>query len=220
MAIKGQASRLVVASMNPDRDPYNGMTYAQYLQRMGEKFSPAAESMQMEAEYKARKQGKMEDVQNYINAKHELFQLARPNALPRDTAEFYQDCTEGLINCYVRDQMFCYEAESVEAYGARAVRMVQVERRRVKIGDSDSRSMAGLVPVTRAVKNQEDEAPRGVDPMEVDALYGPDDYYDDLEPGCECVALHEGGFQGPCFFCQKQGPSPSTGPPTQQPART
>ncbi len=89
MAIKGQASRLVVASMNPDNDPYNDMTYAQYLRRMGEKFSPAAESMQMESEYKARKQGKMEDVQNYINAKYELFQLARQNALPRDTAEFY-----------------------------------------------------------------------------------------------------------------------------------
>ena len=69
--------------------------------------------------------------------------------------------------------MFCYEAESIEAYGARAVRMVQVEQRRVKIVDSDSRSMAGLVPVTRAVKNQEDKAPRGVDPMEVDALARP-----------------------------------------------
>ncbi len=55
--------------------------------------------------------------------------------------------------------------------------------------------MAGLVPVTRAVKNQEDEVPRGVDSMEVDALYGPDNYYDDLERG----------FRGPCFFCQRQG---------------
>ncbi len=44
--------------------------------------------------------------------------------------------------------------------------------------------MAGLVPVTQAVKNQEDEVPRGVDPMEVDALYGPDDQYNDLELGC------------------------------------
>ncbi len=67
--------------------------------------------------------------------------------------------------------------------------MVQVERRRVMIGDNDARSMAGLVLVTRAVKNQEDKAPRGVNPMEVDALHGPDDYYDDLEPGYECVAL-------------------------------
>ena len=75
----------------------------------------------------------------------------------------------------------------------------------MKIGDSVSRSMAGLVPVTQAVKNQEDEVPRGVDPMEVDALCGPDDYHDDLEPGCECMALHEGGFRGPCFFCQRQG---------------
>ena len=105
--------------MNPDQEPYNRMTFAQYLLWMGEKFSPAAESMQMEAEYK-------------------------------------------------------------------------------------SRSMAGLVPVTRAVKNQEDNVPRGADPMEVDALYGPDDY-DDLEPGCECVALHESGFWGPCYYCQKQG---------------
>ena len=100
--------------MNPDQDPYNGLTFAQYLWRMGEKFSPVAESMQMEAEYKARKQGKMEDVQNYIKAS-----------------------TKGLLNRYVRDQMFCFKAESMEAYGARAVWMVQVERGRVKIGDSE-----------------------------------------------------------------------------------
>ena len=40
---------------------------------MGEKFMPAAESIQMEVEYWDWKQGKYEDVQNYINAKHELF---------------------------------------------------------------------------------------------------------------------------------------------------
>ena len=64
------------------------MTFGDYLRRMGEKFMPAAESSQMEAEYRSRKQGKNEDVQNYINAKYELFKLAFPNAQERDRVEF------------------------------------------------------------------------------------------------------------------------------------
>jgi len=79
-AIVGTSSRLVVASMLPDQAAMAALTFEQYLRRMGEKFTPSAESLQMEAEYKARVQGKQEDVQNYINAKYELFQLARSNA--------------------------------------------------------------------------------------------------------------------------------------------
>ena len=47
---------------------------------MGEKFMPVAESIQIEAEYRDWKQGKYEDVQNYINAKYEQFLLAFRNA--------------------------------------------------------------------------------------------------------------------------------------------
>ena len=72
-AIVGQSSRLVIASMQPNAGDFANMTFQQYLTRMGEKFSPAAESMQMEAEYRVRKQGKSEDVLNYISAKYELF---------------------------------------------------------------------------------------------------------------------------------------------------
>ena len=46
----------------------------------------------MEAEYRSRKQGKDEDIQNYINAKYELFQLAFPNAQERDV---HQQVREG-----------------------------------------------------------------------------------------------------------------------------
>ena len=59
LAIKGQASWLAVASLIPDQEPYSGLTFAQFLWRIGEKLSPAAKSMLMEAEYKAQKQGKM-----------------------------------------------------------------------------------------------------------------------------------------------------------------
>ena len=125
-AVVGQSSRLVIASMAPDGNNMAGLTYRQYLTSMGEKFTPAAESLQMEAEYRARRQGKQEDVQNYINVKYELFQLAYPNAQPRDVAEFYLEATEGFVNRYVRDQMFSYEPANIEAFGARAVNMVQV----------------------------------------------------------------------------------------------
>ena len=84
----------------------------------------------------------------YINAKYELFQLAFPNAQERDRVEFYRETTEGFVNKYVRDQMFSYNATTVETFGARAVNVVQIERRRIRIGDSNTQTMDGLVPVT------------------------------------------------------------------------
>ena len=87
-AIVGQSSRLVSSSMNPELAAIQHMEFWEYLWRMGEKFTPATESIQMEAEYHSRKQGKNEDVQNYINAKYELFQLAFPDAQERDRVEF------------------------------------------------------------------------------------------------------------------------------------
>ena len=56
---------------------------------------PAAESIQMEVEYRDRKQGKFEDVQNYINAKYKLFLLAFPNAQARDRVEFSRETRGG-----------------------------------------------------------------------------------------------------------------------------
>ena len=79
-AIVGQSSRLVISSMNPKLAAIQHMEFREYLWQRGEKFTPAAESIQMEAEYRGRKQGKNEDDQNYINAKYKLFQLAFPNA--------------------------------------------------------------------------------------------------------------------------------------------
>ena len=148
-AITGSSSRLVITSLSPELPTAQWMTFGEYLQRMGEKFMPAAESIQMEAEYRDRKQGEYEDVQNYINAKRELFLLAFPNAQVRDRVEFYRETTEGFLNKYVRDQMFCHEPTDVESFGARAVNVVQIEKRRIRIGDSDSKGLDGLIPVTR-----------------------------------------------------------------------
>ena len=88
-AITRSSSQLVITSLSPELPTAQGMGFEEYLQRMGEKFMPAAESSQMEAEYWSQKQGKNEDVQNYINAKYELFQLAFPNTQERDHVEFY-----------------------------------------------------------------------------------------------------------------------------------
>ncbi len=180
------------------------MTFDQYLGRMGEKFTPAAESLQMEAEYKARKQGKLEDVQNYINAKYELFQLAFPDAPARAVAEFYRETTEGFINKYVRDQMFSYEPTSIEAFGAKAVTAVQIERRRIKIGDSNTTSMDGLIPVTRPIRDPTDGYYLH-EPMEVDMMAERNEEGDDDLDGCECMAMYERGFRGPCYYCQREG---------------
>ena len=61
--------------------------------------------------------------------------------------EFYWETTEGFVNKYVRDQMFDY-ATTVETFGAQAVNVVQIERRRIQIGDSNTQTMDGLLPVT------------------------------------------------------------------------
>ena len=57
---------------------------------------------------------------------------------------------------YVRDQMFCYEPVDVESFGARAVNVVQIERRRIPIRDSDTKRLDGLVPVPRRIKEGPD----------------------------------------------------------------
>ena len=40
--------------------------------------------------------------------------------------------------------MFCYEPVDVESFGARAVNVVQIERWRIQIGDSDTQTMSKL----------------------------------------------------------------------------
>ena len=77
-----------------------------------------------------------------------------PNAQTRDRVEFYRETTEGFLNKYVRDQMFCYEPTDVESFGARAVNVVQIERHWIRIRDSDTKRLDGLVPVTRPTKRR------------------------------------------------------------------
>jgi len=197
--------RLVISSMSPRNADYVNMEFDEYMRLMGEKFTPAAESLQMKSEYKSRIQGKSEDVQNYLNAKYELFRLAYPNA--QDMADFYSEATRGILNKYVRDNMWRYRAENFAAFGAEAVALVQIERQRIAYGDSEDRSMLGLIPVTRTPQRVNEKG----EPMEVDALARREEGYEDEgeeeeNPDlCECMALHESGFRGPCYYCQQRG---------------
>ena len=52
--------------------------------------------------------------------------------------------------------MICYEPTDVESFGARAVNVVQIERWRIRIGDSDTKRLDGLVPVTGPIKEGSD----------------------------------------------------------------
>ena len=66
----------------------------------------------------------------------------------RGTAwSFNRKTTEGFVNKYVQDQMFGYDATTVKTFWAQAVNVVQIERRRIRIGNSDTQTMDGLVPV-------------------------------------------------------------------------
>ena len=100
-AIVGQSSRLVISSMNPELPASQHIEFREYLRRMGEKFTPAAES-----------------IQNFINARHKLFQLAFLNAQERDWVEFYREMTEGFIKKYIQDQMFCYKRGGFQGSGS------------------------------------------------------------------------------------------------------
>lgn len=202
-AVMGKSSRIVIASMRPDQGDCAQMTFDQYMTRIGEKFTPASESMQMKSEYKSRIQGKDEDVQNYINEKFEMFKLAYPGA--QDMSDFYVEATKGVANKYVRNNLWGYRATSVENYGEMAVYWVQIERQRVAYGDSDSNTMEGLVPVTRNPKTGTSRAGgQRAEAMEVDHLRGEAEITDD-ESECECMDIHELGFKGPCYYCSKKG---------------
>ena len=50
--------------------------------------------------------------------------------------------------------MFCYELVDMESFGARAVNVVQIERRRIRIGDSNTKRLDGLVLVTRPIRDK------------------------------------------------------------------
>jgi hypothetical protein len=196
-AIVGKSSRLVIAGMDPDEGPYVGMTFQVYMQEMAGKFMPASESIQMKAEYVNRKQAKTEDVQNYINEKYELYRQAYPEA-GQDLSDFFAECTKGICNDFVQDKLFEFEGRDLTAYGTRAVFLVQVQRQKISIGKAKDTSLDGLVPVTKTGNTV-----MGPEPMEVDHLrrVEPDD---DLGE-CECMAMHEQGFRGICYYCQKRG---------------
>ena len=49
--VEGAQSCLVIAGMDPDRQAMRDISFGEYLQQMGEKFRPAAESIQMKEEY-------------------------------------------------------------------------------------------------------------------------------------------------------------------------
>ena len=85
--------------------------------------------------------------------------------------EFYRETTEGFLNKYVRDQMFCFDANCVEAFGGRAVNVVQIERQRIRIRDRETNKMDRLIPVIWPIR--EDKPRARFEAMEVDVMGSP-----------------------------------------------
>ena len=141
-AIVGQSSRLVISSMNPEGAAVQHMEFREYLRRMGEKFTPATESIQMEAEYRSRKQGKNENVQNYINAKYDLFQLAFPNAQERDRRGVHQQVSEGPDVLFRRQQHRSLRSQSSKRGPDQAAKDLDRRQQYQQDGWADSRQPA------------------------------------------------------------------------------
>ena len=115
-AVEGTQSRLVIAGMDPDGQAMRDISFGEYLQRMGEKFRPAAESIQMREEYLNRTQRAEEDVQSYVSKKTDLFRAAFPHASPREWSRCWMETAEGLCNRYVRDRMMASESRDTEDF--------------------------------------------------------------------------------------------------------
>ena len=219
-AIKGPAT-ILVSSMEPSEGRYAVMNFLAYLEAVGQKFAPASESEQMKGEYAKRRQGKQEDVQSYLNEKHELFRLAYPNAGERaaDLADFFDEATKGIANEGVRYSLWECRPETIEELVDKTIFLVAVERKRIEHGGSRTGGNSeGLTPVSRLLRPT--TAP--YEAMEVDHLQREDE----LDDHCECAAIQERGIRGPCYHCQKQGhmlrncPRKSAGLPKIYPTKT
>ena len=123
---------------------------------MGEKFQPAAESIQMKEEYLNRTQRAEEDVQSYVGEKTELFRAAFPHASQKEWSECWMETAEGLCSRYVRDQMMASEPSDAEDFVRRAMRAVQAEQAPIRIGDS-TEGRDGLEPVFQQITAGEGE---------------------------------------------------------------
>ena len=97
-AVEGAQSRLVIAGMDPDRQVTRNISFGEYLRQMGEKFRPAAESIQMKEQYLNRTQQAEEDVQSYVGKKTELFRATFPHASQREWSGCWMETAEGLCN--------------------------------------------------------------------------------------------------------------------------
>ena len=158
-AVEGAQSRLEIAGMDPDCQAMRDISFGEYLQRMGEKFRPAAESIQMKEEYLNRTQRAEEDVQSYVSEKTELFRAAFPHASQREWSRCWMETAEGLCNQYVRDRMMASESRDTEDFVRQAVRAVQAEQARIRIGDS-TEGREGLESVSRRIGAGEGEKAR------------------------------------------------------------
>jgi hypothetical protein len=85
-------------------------------------------------------------------------------------------------------------------YGQQAVFLAQVERQAIARGDSDEKSLDGLVSVTRPNRTIDRN-----ELMEVDHLMVNCEENREAAEDCECMAMYEQGFRGPCYYCRKQG---------------
>ena len=115
----------------------------------------------MKEEYLNRTQRAEEDVQSYVSEKTELFRAAFPHANPREWSRCWMETAEGLCNRYVRDRMMASKSRDTEDFVQQAVRAVQAERTRIRIGDS-TEGRDGLEPVSRRIgAGKREKAQRG-----------------------------------------------------------
>ena len=80
---------------------------------------------------------------------------------------------------------------------------MQIERWQIRIGDSETNKMDGLIPITRPIR--EDKPRTRSEAMEVDVMGPPPGGDSDSEGECECTALYASRRGGPCYYCAKEG---------------
>ena len=162
MALQGKAREMIVGIEDDLKaKPYDGM-----LQQLTEQFSPRFESELLKSQFKARKQGRLEDIITYLSSKEALYRRAYAPQ-ERTITHFMESAIANIYNERVK------EALIVKRYDPRnlitdymhlrdiAASSVAMEIEMVKAGlPNASTSLDGLRATSLAVtqgQDQEDE---------------------------------------------------------------
>ena len=124
-----------------------------YLEAFRRIFLPPEESELARSEFKARKQGRKEDISTYLSSKIALWQLAYPEA-ERSFAGLMDETIAGIANRIIKRNLRYSTITDIQMLRTCCVRLVAAERQCYREGTSESTSLDGLAATTFTTREQ------------------------------------------------------------------